>query len=110
MKKTIYFLLMTLLSALFLYTGIVKLQDNPIHWAVFQQAGYSKLFFHIIGLIEILLAAGLWWPITKRLTLLGMGAIMLGAIGTHIKSSDAAWHYMVPVVVLILAGILWQRR
>ncbi|MCW3465478.1 DoxX family protein [Chitinophaga nivalis] len=104
--KITHYFFMAILTVLFCWTGIVKLQDNPVHWAVFEQAGYSRLFFHLIGAVEIGLALAIWWPFLQKTAWLLMGAIMLGAIGTHIKSHDAAWHYIVPVVVLlILLGI-----
>ncbi|WP_212001893.1 DoxX family protein [Chitinophaga sp. HK235] len=108
--KIVYYVLLVLLTALFCFAGIVKLQDHPVHWAVFEKAGYSRSFFHGIAVMELLAAAGVWWPAGRTYALAGMFVIMIGAVVTHLKSHDAAWHYIVPVLVMACCWWLYSRQ
>jgi hypothetical protein len=119
MRKTttLLWIVQTLLAALFLFAGGVKLV-SPIA-ALTQQMALPGLFLRFIGVAEVLGALGLILPgvlrIRTELTPIaaaGLVVIMAGAVGVTMATLGA-WQAVMPGVVgLLAAGVAvgrWPR-
>jgi len=95
---TLLWTIQALLAAAFLMVGFMKatqpnekLKDNLGQWV----DGFSLTQIKIIGILEILGAAGLllpmWleiFPILTPIAALGLAATMIGAMMTHLKLNE----------------------
>ena len=104
------YVIMGLLTLAFALAGGTKLMGQEMHVENFIRWGYPVWFMYITGLIEVGSVILMWIPKTRFYGALGLVAIMLGAIATHIVNSEPE---MFPVVgiLLILSGIVaWVNR
>ena len=109
---TAVWIVAALLAALFLVTGLAKITrprlemaEGPMNWA----AGVTDGQFHIVGVLELLGAAGLILPTVLGiapalvpLAAVGLALTMVGAIVAHLRLGETD-RLAVPIVVLALA-------
>src|SRR5665213_3223075 len=102
-NKIIYYILLVIITALFLFTSYDKLSGDPMAKAGFIMAHLSVGFMYFIGVCELLGAIGLWIRCLRIYAAAGLSIILLGAIVTtaiFISVPEA----LLPLVVLI---VLW---
>lgn len=98
-----------LLAVAFLGSGITKLMGQEMHVQNFQKWGFPLVFMYVIGVLELGAAIGVLIPKIRVLAGLGLGVLMIGAVGTHVVFGEWA---MVPppLVLMILSFILFAFR
>ena len=79
-KKIIYYLLLTLVSLLFIMASYSKLTDAPAAAAGFAQAHLPHWFMYFIGLAELLGGIALWIPKFSKWATYGLYIILAGAV------------------------------
>lgn len=100
--------LAVILALAFLMAGGTKLSGQAEMVENFDKWGLSSTAMYLIGLAEILGAIGLLVPRTRFLAALGLMALMLGAIGTHLLNTET---FVPPLVLLLLLSLLaWVRK
>ena len=77
------YLLMAFLSAAMFLFGFMKLTGDELFWQQFIDFGYSKWFFYLTGIIEVL-SAILLWPTKTR----SSGAYRVGGTDGFAESSS----------------------
>ena len=100
-------ILAILLGAAFLLAGISKLTGAAT--PMFAGWGYPAWFAVLIGILEVAGAFGLLFPRTTRPAVLGLGVIMVGALGTHLVNGEPL-ESIRPVIFGALLGLLWWLR
>jgi DoxX-like family len=117
--ETVLWIVQVLLAAIFLITGAIKLTQpreklaaGPMRWA----ADVTDGQFRLIGLLEVLGAAGLILPaaldIAPGLTPLaatGLALTMVGAALTHLRLGEKD-RVAVPLIVLLLTCLVAIER
>jgi putative oxidoreductase len=99
------------LTALFLVAAGMKLAAVPFETAGFARFGYAPWFMTVIGLAQLLGAVLLWVPGWTGLAALGLGAMMVGAVGSHLRAGDpVAMAAPALVLVVVLFAIAFVRR
>jgi len=107
-KNIIGWLLSIILGLAFIMAGGTKLSGQAEMVQNFQKWGLSMTIMYFIGVAEILGAIGLFIPRTRFLAVLGLMAVMIGAIGTHVLNGE---QFIPPLVLLILLSALaWIRK
>jgi putative oxidoreductase len=108
--KTIALWVVTiLLTAMFLFSGGIKLLHPEQAKPMFVKYGYAAWFATFIGACEVLGALGLLIPRLAALAAGGLAIIMAGAVYTHMSHQEYS-HGMVPLVLLVmLAGVCMTR-
>ena len=107
------YLLMAFLSAAMFLFGFMKLTGDELFWQQFIDFGYSKWFFYLTGIIEVL-SAILLWPAKTRLVGAGLIiATMLGAAYSNLTGGEADAFYF--ILINLLLGLLavvvaWMNR
>jgi putative oxidoreductase len=96
-----------LLSVLFLFAGGTKLLARPEVLETFTRYGHGDAFRLFVGAAEIAGAIGLWLPRLEFWAALGLIAIMLGAIYTHVTNGEAMFGPL--VIALVLGFVAWAR-
>ena len=108
-KTIAAWVLSVLLALLFVFAGSQKLMGASEPTQNFAQWGYPAWFRVLIGLIEVAGGIALLVPSLTLYAAGALGAVMFGAIYTHI--TKAAPGVPVPIVCLIiLAFISFARR
>lgn len=79
-QKTVYYILLIAVSALFLLAAYSKLTANPGAEASFTVAHLPIWFMYFIGICEFLGVIGLWIRSTQIWATAGLSIILLGAI------------------------------
>lgn len=85
-KNILLWVLSVPLGLMFLMAGASKfsteMTEQFVNW------GYPSFMSYITGGLEILAAIGLFIPKFRRFAAMGLIAIMIGAVGTHLKVGD----------------------
>ena len=102
-----------ILAAIYLGAGLSKLFGPGEMREIFFAWGYPDWFRFLIGGMEVVGAGCLLIPPAVPGAVALLGAIMLGAIGTHLRS-DQAPYALIPLVLFALltyVGIdAWRNR
>lgn len=106
-NNKMYSVLVVGIAIIYLATGLRKLFGAESIVTDFMSWGYSPLFMHFIGIIELLGAIALLIPQTRVLAIPSLGVVMLGAIGTHLLNGEYL-QVLLPLVMLVLLGILFM--
>lgn len=107
--KTIALWVVTaLLAGLFLFAGTMKFAASEAA-EQFAQLGYADWFRVLIGGLEIAGGLGLLLPRTARYAAVGLGVVMIGAVGTLLRVG-AGGQAVVPFVVLVLLAVVAYAR
>jgi uncharacterized membrane protein YphA (DoxX/SURF4 family) len=97
-------------SISFICTEIGKLAHDTDMRQFFLQSGYPVWFLYFIMIAETVGAIGLLSPRTVIPSALGLSAIMIGAIGTHIRNRDPFSDSLEAVHLLLLLACLLVIR
>lgn len=107
-KKIIRWVLTGILTLQFLAAGFAKLTGS---WDVmFEAWGYASSFAYVIGVLEILAIAGLYFVISRKWAVFLIIAIMLGAAYTHIVSDEIVRIFHNLALILMALAILLLDR
>ena len=98
-------------TAVFLAAAGMKLAAVPFEVEGFARFGYAPWFMVAIGAAQFVGAALLWIRGWTGLAALGLGAMMVGAVASHLRAGDPV-AMAVPAMVLavVLAGMAFARR
>jgi uncharacterized membrane protein YphA (DoxX/SURF4 family) len=104
--KRVKFILFWLIGLTFITTGILKYVNmDEMSKTIFDRASYPKWFFYAVGTIEFV--GGILLLMTastsKKLGSILIGAVMIGAMGTHYILKDSYSHFVVPAIIFILS-------
>lgn len=83
-RRVTGYVLLGLLSLLFAFVGGQKIVGAEQMMANMAEMHYGGGATRLIGVLEMLAAAALWWPRTRTLTLMGLLLVMAGAAGSHL--------------------------
>lgn len=98
-----------LLALAFAAAGAAKLAGVPEVLISFERLGIPAMG-PVVGALEIAGAIGLFIPRLRFLALLGLAAIMVGAIGYHL-TLDPEKAVLPAIVLFALCGVLaWIKR
>jgi uncharacterized membrane protein YphA (DoxX/SURF4 family) len=96
-----------LVGLAFLGAGGQKLAGAKSQKADFERFGYPSWFMYLTGAIELTGAVGMFVgvfvPVWGALAGLWLGAVMAGAIATHLRVKDPLGKMAPPAVLLLLA-------
>lgn len=106
-QKIIFYVLLVLATAVFLFTSYDKLSGDPMAKAGFLAAHLSVGFMYFIGVCELLGAIGLWIPRLRNWAAAGLFVILAGAIVTTVIFVSAAYAVMPLVVAIVLGLVVW---
>ncbi|MEY4347610.1 MAG: DoxX-like family [Actinomycetota bacterium] len=101
--------LATLLGLLFTLSGSSKIQKKPVAVAAAEKLGYTNILTQI-GILEMVggMAAVIFtyldFHIIAFLAVIGLNAMMAGAVVFHVKANDAKG--AIPAAVLFALGVL----
>ncbi|MDE2037831.1 MAG: DoxX family protein [Patescibacteria group bacterium] len=79
-QKTAYYVLLALVSALFLVSGVPKLLAQPMAVQSFAVAGLPVWLMYFIGAGEVIGAIGLWTRRFFRYAYEGLFVVLVGAV------------------------------
>ncbi|MDB5238716.1 MAG: DoxX family protein [Candidatus Parcubacteria bacterium] len=110
-QKRIYYVLLVLISALFLFAAYSKLIEDPMQVAGFVAAGLPIWFMKMIGIGEILGVVFLWTKRFFRYGYEGLGLVLIGAFYTTwmFMSIPMAFTVVVPAAILTAVVQLHKR-
>jgi uncharacterized membrane protein YphA (DoxX/SURF4 family) len=108
-QKIIYYVLLVLVSVLFLFSGYSKLSSDPMAVAGFAQAHLPLWFMYFIGAAEVLGAIGLWIPKLAKWATYGLYIILAGAVVTTIIFVSTVLALM-PLATAIVLYIITRLR
>lgn len=81
-QKITYYVLLVVVSALFLMAAIFKLIGSPMEIAAFASVGLPVWFMYVIGIGELCGVIGLWTRTFFRYAYEGLFIVLAGAFGT----------------------------
>lgn len=98
--------LSVVVALVFLVTGGVKVAQLPQSLRVRDRFGLTPRMWVTVGALEVAGAVGtllglVWWPIGV-LALIGLAALMVGAVVNRLRVGDPAWAWIGDVAVLAL--------
>jgi uncharacterized membrane protein YphA (DoxX/SURF4 family) len=97
-----------LLAAIFFASGSAKVAGLEFEMVAFERWGYSLEFMYFTGAIEVLLAVALFIPILVRYSALGITAVMIGAMATHIIHAE--WPMLALAISIFILSIVQLRN
>lgn len=108
--KQLRVFLVFIISCFILYSSMMKLVGYPGMEESFALWGYGKSFMLFIGIVEIILAIGVFVPKTRVVSLLGLIGLMTGAIYTHVtnyEEHEVGSAIFVMTTCLIILGLIY---
>lgn len=106
-QKVIFYILLVIITALFLFTSYDKLSGDPMAKAGFAVAHLSVGFMYFIGVCELLGAIGLWIPKLRNWAAGGLFIILAGAIVTTAIFVSIPMVLFPLIAAVILALVVW---
>lgn len=99
------------LTLLFLVAAGMKLAALEFEVAGFTRFGYAPWFMYAVGVAQLAGAILLWVRGWIGLAALGLGAMMIGAVASHLRAGDPPTMALpAAVLVLVLFGLAYARR
>ncbi|MGH8880246.1 MAG: DoxX family protein [Stackebrandtia sp.] len=96
------------LALMFIASGIPKVLAIPKAVAGADHLRVGHGLFRIIGVLEILgavgVAAGLWWALPGIAAGVGLTALMIGGVITHVKVGDPVKTQASPAFLAVLSA------
>ncbi len=109
-QKVIFYILLVLITALFLFTSYDKLSGDPMAKAGFAVAHLPVWFMYFIGVCELLGAIGLWIPKLRNWAAGGLFIILAGALVTTLIYVNVVMAILPVVTAIVLAIIVWLGK
>ena len=109
-QNIVYYVLLVIVSGLFLFSGVPKLLTIPMAVAGFTKIGLPIWFMHIIGIGEILGGIGLWIRPVFRYAYEGLFLVMAGAFGTSLVFLGFAMALFPLIVAILLGVVVWLHN
>lgn len=109
-NKVVYYVLLVLVSALFLFAAYPKLVADPAAVQGFAQAHLPVWFMYFIGICELLGVIGLWITKTQKWAAWGLLIIMAGAVITTVIFQTVGMAILPLVVGIVLWYILHLNK
>ncbi len=106
-RLVIGWILVVLLAAAYGLAALGKLSGAATQ--MFADWGYPAWFATLIGVLELAGAVGLLIPKTTRPAILGLTAIMLGAVYTHLANGEGM-QVLRPAIFLAVLWLVWWLR
>lgn len=97
-----------LLAAYFAYSGYQLFGDDFV--VKFDEIGVGHWLRYLTGVLEIAGAVGLLIPRLCGLAALGLGGVMLGAVGTELFLLERGSAVLPAILLLLAATVAWFRR
>jgi len=105
--KVIFYILLVITTATFLFTSYDKLSGDPMAKAGFAVAHLPVWFMYFIGVCELLGAIGLWIPRLRNWAAAGLFIILAGAIVTTVIFVSVPFALLPLIVAILLALVIW---
>ena len=102
-QKIFYYVLLVVVSLMFVMSGYMKVSANPTSVEGFLSAHLPIWFMYFIGVAEILGGIGLWIPKLQKWAVWGLEIIMVGAVVVTVLNQPA-WMALMPV---LFGAALW---
>ena len=96
-----------LLAVIFFLSGTAKLAGMDFEIQAFERWGYPLWFMYLVGVIEVMGAAGLIIKQLRALAAACLALFMIGPVVTHITHAEWAM-LMIAVMIMLLSG--WVAR
>lgn len=107
-RTIVTWVLRVVLAGMFLFSGGMKLAAAPEMYALFEDIGIGQWFRYLTGGLEVFGGIGLLLPRLAGPAALGLSAVMVGAIFTHVAVVGGS--VLSPLVLLAMAVVLaWLR-
>lgn len=102
-KNIITLILCGLLTLALMGAGISKLMGQEMHVQNFARWGYPPFFLYVVGASQILFVILLWIKSLRKWAGLGILAMFIGAVATHIIADEAS-QIVAPAIIGLLGG------
>jgi putative oxidoreductase len=109
-QKITYYVLLVIVTLVFLMASVPKLLAEPQAAAGFAVAGLPVWFMYLIGILEIVGLIGLWIPSFMDFAVIGLSIILIGAIVTTAAFMSVPFALFPLAVFLMLLGIAYLGR
>lgn len=106
-RSIVSWVLIVLLALVFLASAALKL--TGVATPMFAHWGYPAWFAKLIGVFEFVGAIGLLVPRATRYAILGLTAIMFGAVYTHVANHEGI-EVVRPIIFLAVMWLVWALR
>lgn len=104
-KKIVYYILLVLVSVMFVFSAYSKLSGDPMAAAGFAKAHLPLWFMYFIGIAELAGGIGLWIPKLQKWAIYGLYIILVGAVVVTAIFENPLLA-LFPVVFIILLTII----
>ena len=101
---------LALLGALFTMQGIFKLAPGSPWPPMFERWGYPDGFYLVVGCLELLGGILLFIPRFSSYAALLLGAVMIGACGTHLMQGETPQAGFTLTLAVIFFLLAYGRR
>lgn len=110
-ERVLRMTLLTFVTVAFFATGAFKLFGTSFEKELFLQWGYPLWFMYVVGVVEVLGAVLLHVKRLSQYAALGLVAVALGAISTHVAHGEG-FVAPIPATLLLLSlfGVLYLGR
>lgn len=111
-NKIVYYVLLVIVSVMFVFSGWMKVSSDPMSVEGFTSAGLALWFMYFIGAAEIAGGIGLWITKFQKWAICGLSIIMVGAIVVTLMNQPA-YMTLMPVIFLVAMwyiGKLGKKR
>lgn len=104
-RKVLEWVGSVLVGLSFVASGAPKIVPSGSMISRFEAWGYSAEFATVVGVAELAGGLAILWPRTRRWGAGTLGVIMVGAVGTHVRSGIGS--PVTALVYLALIGLVW---
>ena len=109
-QKIAYYVLLVVVSGLFIFSAISKIIAVPAAVAGFTSIGLPMWFMYVIGLGELLGGMGLWIRPVFRYSSEGLFLVLLGAFGTTLVFMGPGMALFPLAVGVLLGLVVWLHK
>src|SRR5690606_12347708 len=102
----VFYILDGAVAIIFVVTGLRKLLSFGTVASDFESWGFHPAFMYMIGIVELAGAVALLTPRARIPGIVGLGVVMLGAIGTHIYAGEY-YQLLLPLALLVMLIVLF---
>ncbi|HEU5114837.1 MAG TPA: DoxX family protein [Candidatus Paceibacterota bacterium] len=111
-KKVIYYILLVLVSAVFIMAGASKLFSNAQAIQGFQVAGLPVWLMYVVGAVEVLGVIGIWTKKFRVWAATGLFVVLLGATvvtAAYVSVPEALFPLLTAVVLYFILRLGKQK-